>query len=260
MMRVVVFNDRFNLVYNRTWGTFDNSSCFQIFRGTKYAFPRAATHGLNRGEVLSIGEKPTIAVQNPAGSLRMALAETLMNLVSVPIERIDLVRLSANWMASCGELEDDYSLRLGVEAISEMCVELGIAIPVGKDSLSMKTRWEEGNKNYEVKSPLSGVISGVAPVPDVTKAITTELNTLGSKNLYHLTISDDRRLGGSILEEVTNSLFTETPDINNIQTLKDLFKKKKLFKKIEFKVSNESAWEVGLACGGEIAVFLEQIN
>ncbi len=177
----------------------------------------------NRGEVLSIGEKPTIAVQNPAGSLRMALAETLMNLVSVPIERIDLVRLSANWMASCGELEDDYSLRLGVEAISEMCVELGIAIPVGKDSLSMKTRWEEGNKNYEVKSPLSGVISGVAPVPDVTKAITTELNTLGSKNLYHLTISDDRRLGGSILEEVTNSLFTETPDINNIQTLKDLF-------------------------------------
>ena len=82
----------------------------------------------NKGEVLSIGEKPTIAIQNPAASLRMALAEVLMNLVSVPIVSIDLVRLSANWMAACGDSQDDYDLRLGVEAVSDMCIQLNAHI------------------------------------------------------------------------------------------------------------------------------------
>ena len=118
----------------------------------------------NEGEVLSIGEKPTIAIQNPAASLRMALAEALMNLVSVPIVSLDLVRLSANWMAACGEDQDDYALRLGVEALSDMCIQLGIAIPVGKDSLSMRTSWSENQEDFEVKSPLSGVITAMAPV------------------------------------------------------------------------------------------------
>ena len=130
----------------------------------------------NKGEVLSIGEKPTIAIQNPAASLRMALAEALMNLVSVPIVSLDLVRLSANWMAACGDDEDDYALRLGVQAVSDMCIQLGIAIPVGKDSLSMRTSWSEGQEDFEVKSPLSGVITAMAPVSDISTAITTELH------------------------------------------------------------------------------------
>ena len=177
----------------------------------------------NQGEVLSIGEKPTIAIQNPAASLRMALAEALMNLASVPIINLDLVRLSANWMAACGDDEDDYALRLGVEAVSDMSVQLGIAIPVGKDSLSMRTRWSQDEEDFEVKSPLSGVITAMAPVEDVTKAITTELNPDGSSDFYLLNLSNSCRMGGSIFEEVTTSFIHETPDIEDIQTFKNLF-------------------------------------
>ena len=177
----------------------------------------------NKGEVLSIGEKPTIAIQNPAASLRMALAEALMNLVSVPIVSIDLVRLSANWMAACGDSQDDYDLRLGVEAVSDMCIQLGISIPVGKDSLSMRTSWSEGEENFEVKSPLSGVITAMAPVPDISKAITTELHPEGSSDFYHLSLSKKTRMGGSIFEEVTSSSIHETPDIEDIQVFKKLF-------------------------------------
>ena len=177
----------------------------------------------NKGEVLSIGEKPTIAIQNPAASLRMALAEALMNLVSVPIVSLDLVRLSANWMAACGDDEDDYALRLGVEAVSDMCIQLGIAIPVGKDSLSMRTSWSEGQEDFEVKSPLSGVITAMAPVSDISTAITTELHPEGSSDFYHLSLSNKTRMGGSIFEEVTSSSIYETPDIEDIQAFKNFF-------------------------------------
>ena len=177
----------------------------------------------NEGDVLSIGEKPTIAIKNPAASLRMALSEALMNLASVPVQSIDLVRLSANWMAACGEQEDDYALRLGVEALSNMCVELGIAIPVGKDSLSMRTRWNEGGIELEVKSPLSGVITAMAPIEDVSLAITTEFSEQGSKNLYHLSLDKKSRLGGSIFEEITSSNILEVPDIDDVELFKILF-------------------------------------
>jgi len=177
----------------------------------------------NKGEVLSIGEKPTIAIQNPAASLRMALAEALMNLVSVPIVSLDLVRLSANWMAACGDDEDDYALRLGVQAVSDMCIQLGIAIPVGKDSLSMRTSWSEGQEDFEVKSPLSGVITAMAPVSDISTAITTELHPEGSSDFYHLSLTNKTRMGGSIFEEVTSSSIYETPDIEDIQAFKNFF-------------------------------------
>jgi phosphoribosylformylglycinamidine synthase len=146
-----------------------------------------------------------------------------MNLVSAPIQSLDLVRLSANWMAACGEEEDDYALRLGVEALSNMCVELGIAIPVGKDSLSMRTRWDEGDIEFEVKSPLSGVITAMAPIEDISLAITTEFNEQGSKDLYHLSLDKKSRLGGSIFEEVTSSNIQEVPDIVDFELFKILF-------------------------------------
>lgn len=177
----------------------------------------------NQGEVLSIGEKPTIAIQHPAASLRMALSEALLNLVSSPIHSLDLVRLSANWMAACGDDEDDYALRLGVEAISQMCLQLGISIPVGKDSLSMRTRWSDNNQDFEVKSPLSGVITAMAPVEDVSLAVTTELNCSGSKNFYHLSLGEQSRMGGSIFEEVTASYSNKSPDIDDITKFKKLF-------------------------------------
>ena len=177
----------------------------------------------NEGDVLSIGEKPTLAIKNPAASMRMALAEALMNLISAPVKNLDLVRLSANWMAACEDEDDNYALRLGVEALSQICVELGIAIPVGKDSLSMKTKWHEDGQQFEVKSPLSGVITAMAPVKDVSMAITTEFSEHGSIDLYHLFLNDESRLGGSIFEEVTSSSIQRVPDIDNVQSLRTLF-------------------------------------
>ena len=177
----------------------------------------------NEGDVLSIGEKPTLAIKNPAASLRMALAEALMNLISAPVKNLDLVRLSANWMAACGDEEENYALRQGVEALSKICIELGIAIPVGKDSLSMRTKWNEDDQELQVKSPLSGVITAMAPVEDVSLAITTEFKEHGSKDLYHLFLNDQARLGGSIFEEVTSSSIQKVPDIDNVESFKTLF-------------------------------------
>ncbi len=177
----------------------------------------------NEGDVLSIGEKPTLAIKNPAASLRMALAEALMNLISAPVKNLDLVRLSANWMAACGDEEENYALRQGVEALSKICIELGIAIPVGKDSLSMRTKWNEDDQELQVKSPLSGVITAMAPVEDVSLAITTEFKEHGSKDLYHLFLNDQSRLGGSIFEEVTSSSIQKVPDIDNVESFKTMF-------------------------------------
>ena len=104
-----------------------------------------------------------------------------------------------------------------------MCVKLGIAIPVGKDSLSMRTKWTENRQELEVKSPLSGIITAMAPVEDVSSAVTTELKKLGSKDLYHLSLNNSSRLGGSIFEEVTSSSIQEVPDIDDAESLKTLF-------------------------------------
>ena len=177
----------------------------------------------NEGDVLSIGEKPTLAIKNPAASLRMALAEALTNLVSAPVKNLNLVRLSANWMAACGDEKENHALRVGVEALSSMCVKLGIAIPVGKDSLSMRTKWTENRQELEVKSPLSGIITAMAPVEDVSSAITTELKKHGSKDLYHLSLSNSSRLGGSIFEEVFSLSFQEVPDIDDVECLASFF-------------------------------------
>jgi len=104
-----------------------------------------------------------------------------------------------------------------------MCIQLGIAIPVGKDSLSMRTSWSENQEDFEVKSPLSGVITAMAPVSNVSMAITTELDRQGSSDFYHLTLSNQTRMGGSIFEEVTSSFLHETPDIEDVQIFKNLF-------------------------------------
>ena len=155
----------------------------------------------------------------------MALAEALTNLVSAPVKNLNLVRLSANWMAACGDEKENHALRVGVEALSSMCVNLGIAIPVGKDSLSMRTKWTENRRELEVKSPLSGIITAMrmAPVEDVSSAITTELKKHGSKDLYHLSLNNSSRLGGSIFEEVFFKFFREVPDIDDIECLASFF-------------------------------------
>ena len=175
------------------------------------------------GEVLTIGEKPTIAINNPAASMRMAMAEALLNMSGVYIKGLDEVQVSANWMAATGEGVEDLSLRDGVEALSECCVNLNISVPVGKDSLSMKTKWQEDKSDYVVKSPLSGVITAMAPVEDVRVAVTPELDTDIQSKILHVKLNDKKRLAGSIFSQVTESQFQETPDIDDMQLLKIMF-------------------------------------
>lgn len=175
------------------------------------------------GEVLTIGEKPTIAINNSAASMRMAMAEALLNMSGVYIKGLDEVQVSANWMAATGEGEEDLSLRDGVEALSECCVSLNISVPVGKDSLSMKTKWQEDKSDYVVKSPLSGVITAMAPVEDVRVAVTPELDTDIQSKILHVKLNDKKRLAGSIFSQVTESQFQETPDIDDMQLLKIMF-------------------------------------
>ena len=177
----------------------------------------------NSGEVVTIGEKPTLAIHNSSASMRMAIAEALTNMIAVPIKGLDHIQVSANWMAPTNEEKENYALRSGVEALSEICIDLDISIPVGKDSLSMKTKWLDEDKEKTVTSPLSGVVTSVAPVNDVTKAITPELNTDIESDLLLVKLNHSNRLGGSIFAEVNKTTFNETPDVDSPNALKNLF-------------------------------------
>jgi phosphoribosylformylglycinamidine synthase len=177
----------------------------------------------NKGEVLTIGEKPTIAINNPAASMRMALAEALCNMSGVYIKGLDEVQVSANWMAATGEEVEDLSLREGVEALSKCCVDLDVSVPVGKDSLSMRTKWNEGFEELTVKSPLSGIITAMAPVDDVTVSVTPELKINHDSQLLFVRLNEKKRLAGSIFSEVTKSYFSDTPDIDDMSQFKKMF-------------------------------------
>ncbi len=171
------------------------------------------------GEVISIGERPALSIHNAAASMRMAVAEAVTNMMSVPIESISSIRASANWMAACGENIEDLNLRKGVEALSNFCIDLGIAIPVGKDSLSMRTTWEKGQSNFTVKSPMTGIISAMAPVKDVRASITTEYKNLDDPCLVLVKPNNFFRLNGSIYQDIFETSFTDTPDISSEELL-----------------------------------------
>ncbi len=174
------------------------------------------------GEVISIGERPALSIHNAAASMRMAVAEAVTNMMSVPIESISSIRASANWMAACGENIEDLNLRKGVEALSNFCIDLGIAIPVGKDSLSMKTTWEKDQSSFTVKSPMTGIISAMAPVKDVRTSITTEYKNLEDPCLVLVKPNNFFRLNGSIYQDIFETSFTDTPDISS-EELSNLF-------------------------------------
>ena len=167
------------------------------------------------GEVISIGERPVLSIHNAAASMRMAVAEAVTNMMSVPIESISSIRASANWMAACGENIEDLNLRKGVEALSSFCIDLGIAIPVGKDSLSMRTTWEKDQTNFTVKSPMTGIISAMAPVNDIRTSITTEYKNLEDPCLILVKPNNFFRLNGSIYQDIFKTSFTDTPDISS---------------------------------------------
>ncbi len=171
------------------------------------------------GEVISIGERPALSIHDAAASMRMAVAEAVTNMMSVPIESISSIRASANWMAACGENIEDLNLRKGVEALSNFCIDLGIAIPVGKDSLSMRTTWEKDQSNFTVKSPMTGIISAMAPVKDVRTSITTEYKNLEDPCLVLVKPNNFFRLNGSIYQDIFETSFTDTPDISSEELL-----------------------------------------
>ena len=175
------------------------------------------------GEVLSIGEKPTLAISNPAASMRMSLAEALTNMAGVVIKGLNYVQVSANWMAASGENREDLALRKGVEALSKIAVDLNVSIPVGKDSLSMKTKWSEGSNELEVTSPLSGVVTAMAPVGDISIAVTPELHVDKDSTIILVKLNNASRLSGSIFSEVTQSVYVNTPDIDDVTKFKDMF-------------------------------------
>ncbi|WP_335977535.1 phosphoribosylformylglycinamidine synthase, partial [Acinetobacter calcoaceticus] len=177
------------------------------------------------GEAMAMGERPPVALLNPAASARLAVAEAITNIACANIEQISDIKLSANWMAAAGQKGEDQALFEGVKAIGmEMCPALGIAIPVGKDSLSMRTTWNDDGEDKAVTSPMTGVITAFAPVTDVRKTLTPELKNLEDSVLVRIDLSKGQfRLGGSILAQVYKAIGSITPDVDSFDDFKAFF-------------------------------------
>ena len=163
-------------------------------------------------QALAIGERSPLAVFNPAAASRMAIGEAITNLLAAPIDALNRVKLSANWMAACGDPNDDADLYDAVAACSQVAQRLGISIPVGKDSLSMRTRWHDANGAHEVKSPVSLVVTAFAMVADARKVLTPQLRSDIDTSLILVDLGAGRqRLGGSALAQV----YAPQPDMVN---------------------------------------------
>lgn len=165
----------------------------------------------NRGEAMSMGERTPIAVIDAAAASRMAVGEALTNIAAADV-KLPEVKLSLNWMAACGAKGEDAKLFDAVKGASDFCVALGISVPVGKDSLSMRTAWEDNGEKKSVTSPVSLIASAAAPVGDVTLTLTPELR----KILSVLVLADlgcgRARMGGSILAQVAQRFGDTAPD------------------------------------------------
>ncbi len=178
------------------------------------------------GEAFAIGERAPLALIDAPASGRMAVAEAITNLAAARIGSIDRLKLSANWMAAAGSAGEDALLYDTVRAVAlEFCPALGVSIPVGKDSLSMRTTWSEGGVTQDVVAPLSLIVSAFAPVDDVRGTLTPQLRTdAGDSELVLIDLGDGKnRLGGSILAQVHGALGAVCPDADDAQRLKAFF-------------------------------------
>jgi phosphoribosylformylglycinamidine synthase len=179
-----------------------------------------------KGEAFSIGERTPLALIDGPASGRMAVAEAITNLAAARIASLDRVKLSANWMAAAGYPGEDAALYDTVRAVAmELCPALGVSIPVGKDSLSMRTAWRDGSHDKEVVAPLSLIVSAFAPVTDARGTLTPRLRTdLGETELVLLDLGRGKnRLGGSILAQVYARFGDRAPDLDEPRLLKGLF-------------------------------------
>lgn len=173
------------------------------------------------GEAMAMGERTPLAAINAPASGRMAVAEAITNLLAAPIA-LPRVKLSANWMAACGEPGEDAALYETVKAVGmELCPALNISIPVGKDSLSMRTQWSEGGQTQKVTSPVSLIITGFATLADVRGTLTPQLDAKEEDTtLVLIDLGRGKmRMGGSILGQVLNQSGDETPDLDDAKDL-----------------------------------------
>ena len=194
-----------------------------------------ASYDTHAGEAMAMGERPPVALIDPAASARLAVAETITNLAAAPIARLSDIKLSANWMSAADHVGENQALYDAVHAVGmELCPELGIAIPVGKDSMSMRTAWQEESEAGEasgeadeksVTSPLSLVVTGFAPVTDAMRTLTPQINL--EQDESDLLLIDlgggQNRLGGSALAQVYGQLGDECPDLDDPEDLKAFF-------------------------------------
>ncbi len=176
------------------------------------------------GEAMAMGERTPLAIIDAPASGRMAIAESLTNLAASRIESLNKVKISANWMAASGSVGEDAALFDTVKTVGmEVCPELGIAIPVGKDSLSMKTVWNEKGKDKTMTSPLSLIITAFAPVLDVNKTLTPELKAEDSVLILLDLGAGKNRLGGSVLAQTYKQIGNEVPDLDDTALFKVFF-------------------------------------
>jgi phosphoribosylformylglycinamidine synthase len=178
------------------------------------------------GEAMAMGERTPVALIDAAASARMAVAESLTNIASARIGKLSDVKLSANWMAAAGSPGEDANLYAAVKAVGmELCPALGLTIPVGKDSMSMRTQWEEGGARKAVTAPLSLIISAFAPVLDVRKSLTPQLMELeaDTRLLFVDLARGQQRLGGSVLAQVYSQVGERCPDVEDPALLRGFF-------------------------------------
>ncbi|MCC5902823.1 MAG: phosphoribosylformylglycinamidine synthase [Halomonas sp.] len=187
-----------------------------------------ASFDTHAGEAMAMGERPPVALINPAASARLAVAEAITNLAAAPIAKLSDIKLSANWMSAADYPGENQALYDAVHAVGmELCPALGIAIPVGKDSMSMRTAWQEGGDTDEksITSPLSLVVTGFAPVTDALATLTPQINLeQDESDLILIDLGNGQnRLGGSALAQVYGQVGDDCPDLDDPEDLKAFF-------------------------------------
>ncbi|MDQ7730799.1 phosphoribosylformylglycinamidine synthase [Halomonas sp. SpR8] len=190
-----------------------------------------ASFDTHAGEAMAMGERPPVALINPAASARLAVAEAITNLAAAPIAKLSDIKLSANWMSAADHPGENQALYDAVYAVGmEMCPALGIAIPVGKDSMSMRTAWVDDSEQGEsedksVTSPLSLVVTGFAPVTDALATLTPQINLeQDESDLILIDLgSGQNRLGGSALVQVYGQVGNDCPDVDDPEDIKAFF-------------------------------------
>ncbi len=186
----------------------------------------ATSYDVYTGEAMAMGERTPLALLDAPASGRMAIGETLTNLAAARIEKLSDIKLSANWMAAAGHPGEDARLYDTVKAVGmDLCPALGITIPVGKDSMSMKTRWNEAGTEKSVTSPLSLVVSGFAPVVDIRQTLTPQLRLdKGETDLVLIDLGrGQNRMGASILAQVYGHMARQAPDVDDAEDLQAFF-------------------------------------